>query len=63
MLELQDIQKLFEVLPSKTDFNELRSDFNELRKEVSEIKMTLNNLVTISDGLVGRMEMLHQEYL
>ena len=56
MLESQDIQKLMEVLATKEDIRDLKED-------VVELKGITNKLVTAADGLVGRVEMLNQEYL
>ena len=59
MLELQDIQKLTEVLANKGDIQILREDVTELREEIAELKVTVSNLVTITDRLIGRVELLH----
>jgi len=56
MLDIQDIQKLTELLATK-------SDIREIREELSEVKITLRGLVTAVDGLVTRVEALNQEYL
>ena len=63
MLEPKDIQKLTEVLANKGDIQILREDVIELREEIAELKVTVSNLVTITDRLIGRVELLHQEYL
>lgn len=56
MLDTQDIQKLVEVLATKEDFHSVKDDPNS-------VKDILGNLVTATDRLVGRTEMLNQEYL
>ena len=56
MLDIQDIQKLTELLATK-------SDIQEIREELAEVKITLRDLVTAMDGLVTRVEALNQEYL
>jgi hypothetical protein len=56
MLEPQDIQKLIEVLATK-------EDIRGVRENLESVEDILSNLVTITDRLVGRTEMLNQEYL
>ena len=56
MLDTQDIQKLLEVITTK-------EDINRIEDRLSVVKDILSNLVTVTDRLVGRVEMLHQEYL
>jgi hypothetical protein len=56
MLEPQDIQKLMEVLATKEDIRSMKENLDS----VGDI---LGNLVTATDRLVSRTEMLNQEYL
>lgn len=56
MLEPQDIQKLMAVLATQEDIRSVKDD-------LGLVKDTLSNLVTATDRLVGRTEMLNQEYL
>jgi hypothetical protein len=56
MLEPQDIQKLMEVLATKEDIRGVKDD-------LGSVEDILSNLVTATDRLVGRTEMLNQEYL
>ena len=56
MLEPQDIQKLIEVLATK-------KDIRDVKENLESVEDILSNLVTITDRLVGRTEMLNQEYL
>ena len=53
MLDIQDIQKLTELLATKTDIQEIKEDLRE-------VKITLSGLVTAVDGLVTRVENLNQ---
>ena len=77
MLEPQDIQKLTEILATKDDINRLEKRMLNLETEsvnigqrlttmedrLANLEETVSNLVTVTDRLVGRVEMLHQEYL
>lgn len=56
MLEPQDIQKLLEVLATKEDIRDVKDNLDS-------VEDILSNLVTATDRLVGRTEMLNQEYL
>jgi hypothetical protein len=56
MLDTQDLQKLAELLATKTDVYEIRDGLNS-------VESTLASLVTVIDGLVSRVESLNQEYL
>ena len=56
MLEPQDIQKLLEVLATK-------EDIRDVKENLGSVEDILSNLVTATDRLVGRTEMLNQEYL
>lgn len=56
MLEPQDIQKLMEVLATKEDIRGVKDN-------LGTVEDILSNLVTATDRLVGRTEMLNQEYL
>lgn len=56
MLEPQDIQKLIEVLATKEDVKSVKDN-------LESVEDILSNLVTATDRLVGRTEILNQEYL
>ncbi len=56
MLEPQDIQKLIEILATK-------DDIRSIKENLESVEDILSNLVTITDRMDGRIEMLNQEYL
>jgi hypothetical protein len=56
MLDIQDIQKLTELLATK-------SDVHLMTEDLVEIKLSVRNLITATDGIVTRLEALNQEYL
>jgi len=60
MLEDKDIEKLLEVLPTKTEMNQR---FDSIEERLDKVEVTVAGLVTAVDGLISRVEMLNQEYL
>ncbi len=56
MLDSQDIQKLTELLATK-------SDVHSMTEDLVEIKLSVRGLITATDGIVTRLEALNQEYL
>lgn len=56
MLDIQDIEKLTEVLATK-------SDIDKIDNRLARLETITEGLVTAVDGLVRRVENLNQEYL
>lgn len=56
MLDSADIQKLTELLATKSDIVLIKEDLVELKQSTS-------GLVTATDAIVSRLEILHHEYL